>query len=620
MNFVSGKKGRLKSSVLYRSASILTSSDRTKVFVVVLIQIFLGALDLVGVGLIGVIGSLTINGIGAKVPGDRVQWLLEQLQLGSFDLQIQVTILAVLAVSIMVFKTLLSMILIKRILYFLSYRGAKLSSVLVSRLLAQPLLTVQSKSNQETLFALTRGVNSITIGVLATFISLISDTSLLLVMAIGLFVIDPLLSATTFTLFASIAFLLYRLMQLRVKTLGEKNRQMNVESNSLILEVLASYRELVVKNRRFHYSKVIGEQRHKLASVAAEISFIPNISKYVFEVAIVVGSLLISAIQFVTNDVARAVATLSIFFAASMRIAPAILRVQQSSLTIRGNTGMAGSTLDLIETLGVLEIEWEEDESIEFIHEGFNSSIQLQNVTLSYPGKDYKAVNNVSLTIKPGDIVALVGPSGAGKTSIIDLMLGIIEPDEGSVLINGLKPLDAISTWPGAIGYMPQDVMIANGTIRENVMLGYTPDKKYEEKVLSALKVAQLIDFVNQLPDGLEQQMGDRGTRISGGQRQRLGIARAVFNTPRLLVLDEATSALDGITESQISEAVQKLGDEVTVVMIAHRLSTVLAANKVIYMNKGEVIAQGTFAEVRKSVPDFDRQAELMSLRPGITQ
>ena len=620
MNFVSGKKSRLKSSVLYRSASILSSSDRKKVFVVILIQIFLGGLDLVGVGLIGVIGSLTINGIGAKVPGDRVQWLLEQLQLGSFDLQTQATILAVLAVSIMVFKTLLSMILIKRILYFLSYRGAKLSSVLVSRLLAQPLLTVQSKSNQETLFALTTGVGSITIGVLATFISLISDTSLLLVMAIGLFVIDPLLSVTTFTLFASIAFLLYHSMQSRVKTLGEKNRQTNVDSNSLILEVLASYRELVVKNRRFHYSKVIGEQRHKLASVTAEMSFMPSISKYVFEIAIVIGSLLISAIQFVTNDVARAVATLSIFFAASMRITPAILRVQQSSLTIRGNTGMAGSTLDLIDILGVSEIEWKEDESIEFTHEGFNSFIQLRNVTLSYPGKDQPAVKNVSLTIEPGDVVALVGPSGAGKTSIIDLMLGIIEPDEGSVLVNGLEPLDAISTWPGAIAYMPQDVMIANGTIRENVMLGYTPDKKYEKKVLSALKVAQLIDFVNELPDGLEQQMGDRGTRISGGQRQRLGIARAVFNTPRLLVLDEATSALDGITESQISDAVQKLGDEVTVVMIAHRLSTVLAANKVIYMNKGEVIAQGTFAEVRKSVPDFDRQAELMSLRPGITQ
>jgi ABC-type multidrug transport system fused ATPase/permease subunit len=608
-------KSRIKGSVLYRAAAVLSSSDRKKVFAVILIQVFLGGLDLVGVGLIGVIGSLTISGVGAKQPGNRVQWLLDQLQLGDFELQTQATILALLAVFIMVIKTLLSMFFIRKILYFLSYRGAKLSSILVSRLLAQPLLTVQSRSNQETLFALTSGVGSITIGVLATFVSLISDTSLLLVMAIGLFVIDPLLSVTTFTLFTSIAFLLYRVMQVKARTLGEKNRQTNVDSNALILEVLTSYRELVVKNRRFYYSEKIGEQRHKLAGATAELSFMPNISKYVFEIAIVVGSLLISAIQFITNDAARAVATLSIFFAASTRIAPAVLRVQQSSLTIRANTGVAAPTLDLIDFLGVCEIDSDESTKLDFEHKGFVSVVELKNVSLTYPGKNEKAIDRLSLSIKPGEVVALVGPSGAGKTSIIDLMLGIIEPDEGSVTINDLEPLDAISAWPGAIGYMPQDVMISNGTVRENVMLGYSPDKEFEAQVLSALKVAQLIDFVNELPDQLEQQMGDRGTRISGGQRQRLGIARAVFTAPKLLVLDEATSALDGETEANISDAIQKFGDGVTVIMIAHRLSTVLAADRVVYMDKGRVVAQGTFEEVRKSVPDFDRQANLMGLK-----
>lgn len=608
-------KSRIKGSVLYRAAAVLSSSDRKKVFAVILIQIFLGGLDLVGVGLIGVIGSLTISGVGAKQPGNRVQWLLDQLQLGDFELQTQATFLALLAVSIMVIKTLLSMFFIRKILYFLSYRGAKLSSILVSRLLAQPLLTVQSRSNQETLFALTTGVGSITIGVLATFVSLISDTSLLLVMAIGLFVIDPLLSATTFTLFASIAFLLYRVMQVKARTLGERNRQTNVDSNALILEVLSSYRELVVKNRRFHYSEKIGEQRHKLAGATAELSFMPNISKYVFEIAIVVGSLLISAIQFISNDAARAVATLSIFFAASTRIAPAILRVQQSSLTIRANTGIAGPTLDLIDSLGVSEIDSNENTKLDFEHKGFVSAVELKKVSLTYPGKKAKAIDDLSLSIKPGEVVALVGPSGAGKTTIIDLMLGIIEPDKGSVTINDLEPLDAISTWPGAIGYMPQDVMISNGTVRENVMLGYPPDTKFEAQVLAALKVAQLVDFVNELPDQLEQQMGDRGTRISGGQRQRLGIARAVFTAPKLLVLDEATSALDGETEANISDAIQKFGDGVTVIMIAHRLSTVLAADRVVYMDIGKVIAEGTFEEVRKTVPDFDRQANLMGLK-----
>ena len=604
----------IKSSVLYRSSKVLSKSDKRKLFAVVLIQIMLGALDLVGVGLIGVIGSLAINGVGSKQPGNRVQWLLDQLNLGSFDLQMQATILGILAVSVMVLKTVLSMIFIRKILYFLSFKGARLSSILVSRLLAQPLLTVQSRSNQETLFALTSGVGSITIGVLATFVALISDTSLLLVMAVGLFVVDPILSVSTFALFATIAFMLYRIMQVRARKLGERNRQTNVDSNSLILEVLTSYRELVVKNRRFYYSRKIGEQRHQLAAATAELSFMPNISKYVIEITVIVGSLMISAIQFVTQDAAHAVATLGVFFAASTRIAPAVLRIQQSSLSIRASSGLAEPTLELIESLGIDEIIKENDATIDFDHEGFVANIEIVNVSLKYPGKEINAVSDLSLSIDKGEIVAFVGPSGAGKTTIIDILLGILEPDKGRVEINGLSPLDAISTWPGAIGYMPQDILISNGTVRENVMLGFDSNPMYDQRVQSAITIAQLSEFVQALPKGLDQPMGDRGTSISGGQRQRLGIARAIFTAPKLLVLDEATSALDGETEANISSAIQAFRGDVTVLMIAHRLSTVLTADRVVYMDKGEIKAQGSFEEVRRAVPDFDRQANLMGL------
>lgn len=604
----------IKNSVLYRSSKVLSKSDKRKLFAVVLIQIMLGALDLVGVGLIGVIGSLAINGVGSKQPGNRVQWLLDQLNLGSYDLQMQATILGILAVSVMVLKTVLSMIFIRKILYFLSFKGARLSSILVARLLAQPLLTVQSRSNQETLFALTSGVGSITIGVLATFVALISDTSLLLVMAIGLFVVDPILSVSTFALFATIAFMLYRIMQVRARKLGERNRQTNVDSNSLILEVLTSYRELVVKNRRFYYSRKIGEQRHQLAAATAELSFMPNISKYVIEITVIVGSLMISAIQFITQDAAHAVATLGVFFAASTRIAPAVLRVQQSSLSIRASSGLAEPTLELIESLGIDEIIKENDATIDFNHEGFIANIEIVNVSLKYPGKEINAVSNLSLSIDKGEIVAFVGPSGAGKTTIIDILLGILEPDKGRVEINGLSPLDAISTWPGAIGYMPQDILISNGTVRENVMLGFDSNPMYDQRVQSAITIAQLSEFVQALPKGLDQPMGDRGTSISGGQRQRLGIARAIFTAPKLLVLDEATSALDGETEANISSAIQAFRGDVTVLMIAHRLSTVLTADRVVYMDKGEIKAQGSFEEVRRAVPDFDRQANLMGL------
>ena len=607
-------KSSIAESVLYRSALALNPSDRRKLVAVIIIQIFLGGLDLIGIGLIGVIGSITINGVGANEPGDRVQWLLDKLQIGNLEFQNQATILALLSVSILLVKTLASMFFVRKVIYFLSYRGARLSSILVSRLLTQPLLFVQRRSNQETLFALTTGVQSVTTGVLATFVSLISDVSLLLVMTIGLFVIDPILSGTTFSLFSSIAFLLYRFMQVRAKNLGHESKLYIVKSNDLILEVLASYRELVVKNRRFHYSKRIEDLRHRLASTWAELSFMPNFSKYVFEIGIVVGSLIISGIQFVTNDAARAVATLSIFFAASTRITPAILRVQQSSLTIRSNSASASSALDLIESIGLEESEFETEDEVDFEHSGFSPDVQLTNVSLQYPGKSNKAVNDVTLKIKAGGVTALVGPSGAGKTSIVDLMLGIIEPDNGEVTISGLPPLTAIKSWPGAIGYMPQDIVISNGTVRENVMLGYSPDLKHQARVEKALELAHLIEFVRELPLGLDQELGERGSRISGGQRQRLGIARALFTSPKLLVLDEATSALDGETEANISRSIQNMGKDVTVVVIAHRLSTVINADQVIYVDKGSILAQGTFEEVRKAVPDFARQIEKMGI------
>ena len=210
--------------------------------------------------------------------------------------------------------------------------------------------------------------------------------------------------------------------------------------------------------------------------------------------------------------------------------------------------------------------------------------------------------------------MAFVGPSGAGKTTVIDVLLGVLKPDTGSVLISGVAPLIAVAKWPGAVSYVPQDVVIAAGTIRENVGLGYPVEIASDELVLSALKVANLEEFVLGLPEGMDSQVGERGAKLSGGQRQRLGIARAMFTKPNLLVMDEATSALDGETEEGITRAIQAMRGKTTIVMIAHRLSTVRDADVVVYMDKGMILAQGNFSEVRDSIPNFDRQAKLMGL------
>jgi ATP-binding cassette, subfamily B, bacterial PglK len=605
--------------VAIRCLAILSRKDKIKLFLLTVFQIFLAFLDLLGVGLLGVIGSLTINGVSAKQPGNRVQALLDLLWLTNFPLQTQVSLIAIFAVFTLALKTILSMWLIRKTTYFLAHRSAILSANLISRLLAQSILKIQAKSNQETIFTVTKGVEVITLGVLSTLASLISDSSLLLIMAIGLLLVDPLLFGSTFLVFSIVGYSLFYFTHSRAKLLGQKNRQVGIENNSLLLEVLTAYREIVVKNRRHYFVKEIAKQRYDLAKTSAELSMIPNSSKYVFEISIVIGSLLISAVQFITNDASRAVATLMLFLAASTRIAPAVLRIQQSLIRIRTNSGVVMPTLELIDKLNsereeMSENESDENEKFSTSHIGFVPSICIEEISFSYPERTTKAIDNLSLKIKPGELVALVGPSGGGKSTLVDLMLGLLRPDSGSVTINGMEPLDVFKKWPGAVAYVPQDAFIFNDSVRNNIVLGFSSMTIEESNIIQALKFAHLDELIENLPYGLETILGDRGTRLSGGQRQRLAIARALLSYPKLIILDEATSSLDGDVESSITAEIEGLNEDSTVVVIAHRLSTVRNADRVLYLENGHILAEGTFDELRKKVPDFDRQANLMGL------
>ena len=605
---------RWRNSTFARSACILSAQDQSKIIAVSIFQICLGALDLIGLLVIGLLGALSVSGVQSTQPGNRVNSILQLMRISEASFQTQAVVLGTCAVVLLVGRTLLSILFTRRILFFFSRRGAKISADLISRLLSQSLLTIQSKTTQETLYSVTRGVELISVNVLATAVVLVSDVSMLLVVGMGLFIIDPITATGTSLVFAVIGFSLYRLMHVRAGVLGIKNSHLNIKSNEKIVEVFVSYRESVVRNRRDYYAREIGRLRFDLADTSTEYNFMPYISKYVIETTVVLGALLIGATQFVLQDAAHAVATLSIFLAAGMRIAPAVLRVQQGSVQIRGSLGMAGPTLDLINALGNAPLVENVDDTVDVIHDGFAADIRIQSISFTYPGKNYPAIADLTLTIPKGSSVAFVGPSGAGKTTIVDILLGVLNPDIGHITVSGLPPLVAVAKWPGAVSYVPQDVMISNGTIRENVSLGFPAEVASDELVISALKVANLYDFAAELPQGIDTSVGERGTKISGGQRQRLGIARAMFTKPYLLVLDEATSSLDGETEASISTAIHAMKGSTTVVMIAHRLSTVRNADIVVYMADGKIISSGTFDEVRKAVPDFDHQAKLMGL------
>lgn len=601
--------------VLNNCRNLLSPIDQKKIVAVGVVQVLLSFLDLAGVAVIGVIGALTVNGIQSKAPGNRVDLFLKFLGLEDFNFQTQIAILGLVAGVIFISRTLFSLYFTRRTFFFLAHKSAKASSELVSKLLSRPILEARAKSSQETIFALTAGVNGILLGVIGSIVAIVSDTSLLLILSIGLFVVDPIVAFSSAVLFSIIGILLYLLLNKRAKILSVKRSKYDIASFETITEVLSAYRELVVKGRRNFYSEKIGKIRYSLGDVSAEVSFIPLISKYVIESVVVLGALIISAIQFVLQDASHAVATLSIFLAAGSRIAPAALRIQQGAIQIKSSLGSSFPTLEMIERLDGAALSSKIFSSApKYLHPNFNATVSIEGVSFTYPNSAKKTIDDISFEIKEGDLVCFVGPSGAGKTTLVDLILGVLNPDVGKILISGVTPLESIERWEGAIAYVPQDVTIINGSILENVGLGFEIEDLDVSQVWLALRMAELEEYVNSLPKGLETQVGERGTKISGGQRQRLGIARALLTNPKLIVLDEATSSLDGRTESDISKSIQNLKGHVTVITIAHRLSTVKKADMLFYLDNGSLIYQGTFEEVRQNVPDFDRQALLMGL------
>ena len=614
MKYIEQMNSRFVNSTPFKAFRVFPKPDQRKLLTVAVIQISLGLLDLVGIALIGILGALAMYGVQSKVPGDRVSYFLELLNLDSFTFQAQVGILAFAATAILILKTLASLYLTRRTLRFLSNKSAELSNFIVLRLFNQPLLQIQSKSLQEHIFSITTGVNSLSLGVISSSINMLSDISLLLVMCLGLVYVNPLIAISSFVFFGLLGFITYRHLNVHARNLGISETNANIEVYHLISNLILSYRELFVRGRRSYFVGLIGKKRSDLAGLMAEISFLPYISKYIVEIAIVLFALTVSAAQFLVLDASRAIATLSVFLAAGSRIAPALMRLQQGALQIKGSIGAAHPTLELLNGLEKVEPLSDDVKHFASEHLGFKPEIEIKNLDFDFSTSERFQILDMNLSVKTGEMIALVGASGSGKTTLVDLILGLHKPKRGNVRISGFDSVDAITKYEGAISYVPQDVAIFNGSIRENISFGYDKTSKPDEWYWNILEQVRLKAFVEQLPTGLDHFVGDRGTRLSGGQRQRLGIARALFTNPKLLILDEATSALDAQTEFEITDTLMDLRGKVTLIVVAHRLSTVQTSDLVVYLDAGRIVTSGTFDEVRTAVPQFESQAKLLGL------
>jgi ATP-binding cassette subfamily C protein len=548
----------------------------------------------------GAIGALAINGIQSKPSGNRVQSVLELAKLQNSAFQTQVAILGIAAVSLMLFKVLLQYSINKKIFNLLFEFSVELSTSLLADGLRKQTKSELRNSYHEFQHAIGYGINATTIGTLGILATLVSDVFLLVLIGALVAVVDPASFLLSFVFFGGLSFVLYKKQNNQAYNLGKLQSELNVTGNLQLQNIFLSYREIYLNGKQIYFVNKARELRKSYKDVYVMQLLFPNIGKYAVEVSIALATLAMAAFQFSTQNVVHAAANLTIFLAAGSRIAPALLRIQNGMVTLKGNLGQVAPTLELLaqrEDVHPQSI----DKKLEF-DTTFSSEVEVSDLKFSYPNSRGFNLEINHLKIKPGQMVAIVGKSGSGKTTLVDLMLGLKIPQIGECRISGMPSRDAVEKWPGRIAYVPQSVEIFEGSLAENIAIGECLEDINAERVVSLLNQVGLFSEILETKSEIWNPIGGKQNSLSGGQRQRLGIARALYHEPSLIVLDEATSSLDGDSEHAITTLFNALQNRVTIVAIAHRLSTVVASDLVLYMEDGKIIASGSFDDLKKSL------------------
>lgn len=606
--FFSQKFPSLK--VFYACLSLLDKKDRILLLGALFLQLSLVFLDLIGVLLIGSIVAIATSAVQGRSFPDVIIALIDFVGLDGRTPQEAAQVFALIAVVALLGKSFLSYYLNYRNLKFLALREAKLATNMAELILSQPITVLQRHSTPEYLHSLSIGATSALTGVLGGLVTLSAELFLQMIMATTLLFVSPSLLIFLLGYFGALFLVLNFYLGKRAQEWAKLSTDLSIKGTTSVLDALGSYREIVVSGRRKYFLDKFRSTKFAVGEYSVKNSMLGQFSKYVFESSLVVGCALFAGYAFITRSALEAASLLAIFLAAAFRVGPSILRIQLGVLLIKGALGATSKFFEIYAqiTKDIAKIDVGDNFQIDL-----EKGIFIKDLTFTYPLAEKPALTEVNCFMESNRVTALVGPSGSGKSTLVDLILGVLEIQKGSIEVFGIAPSSLLKSGI-RIGYVPQSVYIKDATIRENICFGYEESEVDDKQISLVLRQALLADWIESLPAGVDTLVGERGSKLSGGQRQRIGIARALYAEPKLLVLDEATSALDSMSEYEITKTIGNLDKGITTVVIAHRLSTVLKADRLIYIEQGRVRAMGTFQELRKQVGDFDKQAQLMGI------
>lgn len=585
-----------------QSLALIGPRARRRYLLVVGAQMTTSLLDLAGVLLVGVTVVFAYSvPAGVAVPSS-IQTIIELLGLQDVPLTTLAVACGLLAAVLLLGKSLISAVLLQRIFRFLARRQVEVSSRLSRSWFGTDVHRVHSRTDLEVEQAFTTSAYSATTGLLGSAAVVLTEVSLLVVLSAALLFVDPVATVLAAACFALVSVVVHRALSGWAGRLGLEVTRYNVAARGDIRRSMEAFRELSTSRRLGFTLAHFESDVRRISGAQANLVFINNVPKLAYEAALVLGALVLVGWRVATGDVAEALAFLAVFLTAAARLLPSMVRLQGQLVMMRGAAGQAEITFDLaaLERAGgpvpTLDELGRQTPAPWHALDGFEPTVEVTGVTLRYPDGAAPTLDDVSIRVGAGESLVLVGPTGVGKSTLVDVILGVTRPESGTVLVGGVDPRECQRRWPGAISYLPQNSPIWNGTVRGNIALGLPPELIDDDAAWHALEQAHLADEIR-ARGGLDLQVGPAGRLLSGGQRQRLGIARALYSRPRMLVLDEATSALDEATEAAIGRVLDELRGEVTVIAVAHRRSTIERASTIVVLEAGRIAFLGSPAD-----------------------
>lgn len=495
---------------------------------------------------------------------------------------------------------------------FVAINEARLASSLFASYLEGAYALHLARNSAEMIRNVTSAVTTVFSTVMVGFINLASEAALICALAAVLLIVQPTLTLGAVIVLGLAAGLFVLSFRRRIVAWGGQEQNANQRILQSLQQAFHNIKEVKVLGRQAFIRDEFNKPRRELARISTKISTLTNAPRLWVESVIVTLVLLaVVAILAKGGNAGNILATLTLFAAATFRLIPSINRIIIAFNGIR----QGSHALALIHhDLNAFRENRDENASDGKVTLGLSDTLAMEKLSFKYPESDRLVVENVDLVLRKGESLGLVGPSGSGKTTLADIALGLLAPTTGRVTVDGVDIATAMRAWRRQIGYVPQTIYITDDTLRRNIAFGLADRDIDDDKVKYAVRLAQLEDLVRDLPNGLDTPLGERGVRLSGGQRQRVGIARALYRDPDVLILDEATSSLDSETEHEINNAIERLTGQKTLIIIAHRLSTVRKCSRLAYLSEGRLVDTGNFNELSARNVDFSRMVELARL------